>query len=63
MQKMEKKKLPVDLDYNEVDGLRIEARQRLNDVKPLSLAQASRISGVNPADIVVLMIWLQKNKL
>ncbi len=63
MQKMEKKKLPADLDYNEVDGLRIEARQRLNDVKPLSLAQASRISGVNPADIVVLMIWLQKNKL
>lgn len=63
MQKMEKKKLPADLDYNEVDGLRIEARQRLNEVKPLSLAQASRISGVNPADIVVLMIWLQKNKL
>ena len=63
MQKMEKKKLPSDLDYAEVDGLRIEARQRLNDVKPLSLAQASRISGVNPADIVVLMIWLQKNKL
>ena len=63
MQKMEKKKLPEDLDYTEVDGLRLEARQRLNEVKPLSLAQASRISGVNPADIVVLMIWLQKNKL
>lgn len=62
MQKMEKKKLPEDLDYTEVEGLRLEARQRLNEIKPLSLAQASRISGVNPADIVVLMIWLQKNK-
>ena len=59
---MEKRKLPENLDYAEVDGLRLEARQRLNEVKPLSLAQASRISGVNPADIVVLMIWLQKNK-
>ncbi len=60
MQKMERRKLPADLDYSTVEGLRLEARQRLNEVKPLSLAQASRISGVNPADIVVLMIWLQK---
>ncbi len=62
IQKMERHKLPADLDYTTVDGLRLEARQRLNEVKPLSIAQASRISGVNPADIVVLMIWLQKNK-
>ncbi len=60
MEKMERHKLPADLDYATVDGLRLEARQRLNEVKPLSLAQASRISGVNPADIVVLMIYLQK---
>ncbi len=61
MQKMEKHKLPADLDYEKVDGLRLEARQRLNEVKPLSLAQAARVSGVNPADVVVLMVWLQKN--
>lgn len=59
--RMEEKKLSPEMDYTEIDGLRIEAKQKLNKVKPLSLAQASRISGVNPADIVVLMIWLNKN--
>ncbi len=60
-QRMEEKQLSPDIDYAEIDGLRNEAKQKLDKIKPLSLAQASRISGVNPADIVVLMIWLNKN--
>ena len=60
MKKMESKKLPIDIDYENIDGLRLEAQQKLNKIKPLSLAQASRISGVNPADIVVLMVYLTK---
>lgn len=60
--KMESHLLKEDFNYNKVEGLRIEARQKLNEIKPLSLAQASRICGVNPADIVVLMVHLQKNK-
>lgn len=58
--RMEEKKLPQDIDYNEVEGLRLEARQKLNDHKPMSLAQASRISGVTPADITVLILHLRK---
>jgi len=61
MQKMECKALSPDMDYDKIDTLRVEARQKLNKIKPLTIAQASRISGVNPADIVVLMIYLQKN--
>ena len=57
--KMEEKPLPENLDYSEIKGLRIEAAQKLNKVKPLTLGQASRISGVSPADISVLMIYLQ----
>lgn len=60
--KLENKKLPEDLDYSEIYGLRIEARQKLAKIKPLSLGQASRISGVSPADISVLVIWLEANK-
>jgi tRNA uridine 5-carboxymethylaminomethyl modification enzyme len=60
MKKMENKALRPDLDYDKIESLRIEARQKLNAVKPLTLAQASRVSGVNPADIVVLMVYLQK---
>ena len=55
---MEQKPLDPDLDYSLVKGLRIEAVQKLNKVKPLTLGQASRISGVSPADISVLMIYL-----
>jgi len=55
---MENKPLPADLDYTTIKGLRIEACQKLNKVKPLTLGQASRISGVSPADISVLMIYL-----
>lgn len=60
--KLENKKLPADFDYNEIDGLRIEARQKLNLLKPVSVGQASRISGVSPADINVLLIHLEKKR-
>lgn len=58
--KLENRMLPSKLDYNEIDGLRIEARQKLNMMKPASIGQASRISGVSPADINVLLIYLEK---
>lgn len=58
-EKLEEKPLSADLDYSEIKGLRIEAWQKLNKVKPLTLGQASRISGVSPADISVLLIYLQ----
>ena len=61
--KQEEKLLPNDLDYSQISGLRLEARQKLNDIKPLNLAQASRISGVSPADISVLTIYLKTNNL
>lgn len=57
--KMEKKKIPADLDYNEVGSLRLEARQKLIAYKPVSVGQASRISGVSPADISVLLVYLE----
>ena len=57
--KLEEKKLPSDIDYTEIKGLRIEAAQKLTRLKPLSIGQASRISGVSPADIQVLLIWLK----
>ncbi len=56
--KLEEKKLPPDLDYASIKGLRIEAAQKLDRIRPLTLGQASRISGVNPADVSVLMIYL-----
>ena len=61
-QKMEEKKLPADIDYNEITGLRIEARQKLDKVKPASIGQASRIAGVTPADVSVLLIYLTQKK-
>ena len=60
LKRLENKKLPTDLDYDTVDGLRLEARQKLNRSKPETLGQASRISGVSPADINVLTIYLEK---
>lgn len=59
--KAEDKLLPDDYDYMKVEGLRIEAREKLNKIKPRSLGQAARISGVNPADIAVLTVWLSLN--
>ena len=58
--RLENKKLPADINYDQIDGLRIEARQKLNDFRPLSVGQASRISGVSPADINVLLIYMEK---
>ena len=56
--KLEDKKLPPDIDYEKIDGLRLEARQKLAKIRPENLGQAGRISGVNPADIAVLMVYL-----
>ena len=61
--KLEDKLLPENIDYNSISGLRIEARQKLDKIKPLNLGQASRISGVSPADITVLLVYLAKNKI
>lgn len=61
--KLEAKKLDEDINYEEINGLRLEARQKLNKIKPISVGQASRISGVSPADISVLLIYLEmKNR-
>ena len=56
--KLEEKKLPPDIDYSKIQGLRLEAREKLERVRPLTLGQAGRISGVNPADVTVLMVYL-----
>ena len=60
--KLEQKKLPKDINYEDIKGLRLEARQKLNNIKPESVGQASRISGVSPADISVLLIFLEQLK-
>ena len=61
--RVESRKLPQNIDYKKISGLRLEAQQKLNQFKPLSIGQASRISGVTPADISVLLIYLTQNKL
>ena len=60
--KLEKKELREDIDYKDIKGLSLEARQKLDKHKPLSVGQASRISGVSPADISVLLIYLEQNR-
>ncbi len=60
--KMEEKLLPENQDYSDIHGLRLEARQKLNKVQPKSIGQASRISGVSPADVSVLIVWLESRK-
>ena len=62
MRKLEAKTLPKDVDYRDVTGLRLEAQEKLNNIRPLNIGQASRISGVSPADINVLMIYLMKQR-
>ncbi|MBQ6882859.1 MAG: tRNA uridine-5-carboxymethylaminomethyl(34) synthesis enzyme MnmG [Clostridia bacterium] len=58
--RLEDKKIPADIDYLSLEGLRLEAREKLDKIRPLNLGQAGRISGVNPADIAVLMVYLNK---
>lgn len=60
--RMEERRLPNDIDYSEIHGLSSEARQKLNSLRPVSLGQASRISGVSPADISVLLVYLESRK-
>ncbi|KUP09979.1 tRNA uridine 5-carboxymethylaminomethyl modification protein [Bacillus coahuilensis m2-6] len=62
LKKMENKKIPDLIDYDAINGLASEARQKLKEVRPLSIAQASRISGVNPADISILLVYIEQGK-
>ncbi|MBR5121550.1 MAG: tRNA uridine-5-carboxymethylaminomethyl(34) synthesis enzyme MnmG [Oscillospiraceae bacterium] len=62
MRKLEEKLLPEDINYAEIKGLRLEAAEKLGKIRPLSVGQASRISGVNPADVSVLLIWLEQQR-
>ncbi|WP_409296371.1 tRNA uridine-5-carboxymethylaminomethyl(34) synthesis enzyme MnmG [Peribacillus sp. SCS-26] len=63
LKKMENKKIPENIDYDAIHGLASEARQKLKEVRPLSVAQASRISGVNPADTSILLVYLEQGKI
>ena len=60
--KLEEKLLPDDIDYLKMEGLRLEARQKLDKIRPKNLGQAGRISGVSPADIAVLMVYLKRSR-
>ncbi len=63
LKKMENKKIPENIDYDAISGLATEARQHLKKVRPLSIAQASRISGVNPADISILLVYIEQGRI
>lgn len=62
MEKLEAKLLPEDIDYRDVPSLRDEAREKLAAIRPRSVGQAGRISGVSPADVSVLLVWLEQQK-
>ena len=62
MLRLEKQRIPENIDYDEVYGLRLEAKEKLNRVRPTNIGQASRISGVSPADVSVLIIHLEKKR-
>lgn len=63
VKKLENLKLPIDFDYQKLEGLALEARQKFNQIKPRNIGQASRISGVNPSDINALILHLRKGDL
>jgi len=63
MLKMEDKKIPENIDYDAISGLATEARQKLKKIQPLSIGQASRISGVNPADISILLVYIEQGNI
>ena len=60
MHRLEEKKIPEDIDYKAIHGLRLEAAEKLDRIRPMNIGQAGRISGVSPADVSVLLIYLQK---
>ena len=60
--KMEDRLLPADIDYTECNQIRLEARQKLQKIRPLTLGQAARISGVSPSDVAALMVWLSRRE-
>ena len=63
MKRLEERPLPEDMDYLSLAGIRLEARQKLQEIRPLNLGQASRVSGVSPADVAVLMVYLKQREL
>ena len=62
MRRLEQRRMPADLDYQSIQGLRLEARQKLEEIRPENLGQASRVSGVSPADVAVLMVYLKQRE-
>ena len=63
MKKMENKKIPENIDYDAISGIATEAKVMLNKVRPLSIAQASRMPGVNPADISILLVYIEQGRI
>ena len=63
MKRMEQKRIPDNIDYDAIHSLASEARDKLKEVRPLDIAQASRISGVNPADISILLVYIEQGKI
>lgn len=62
LRRLEGRALPSDTDYLSIHGIRMEAREKLQQIRPLNLGQASRISGVSPADVAALMVWLENDR-